>query len=115
MRDQTDVELDRPLDPLREIRVNASARALELEWSDGSSAALPFATLRDRCMCAECRTARRQGLAIAVADDIAITDAVAYGPNAVQLVFNDGHARGIFPFSYLRELGSRGAITSGQP
>ena len=33
-----------------------------------------------------------------------VSSVVPYGPNAVQLHFSDGHARGIFPFDYLREL-----------
>jgi DUF971 family protein len=55
-------------------------------------------------MCAQCRSARRKGAAIKADESVSVIDAVPYGPNAVQLVFSDGHSRGIFPFAYLREL-----------
>ena len=100
------------MDAPRELRSSA-AHALEITWADGSSDAIRFATLRSRCLCAECRSARQQGRAVADSESITLTDVVPCGPNAVQLVFSDGHARGIFPFSYLRELASRGATTAG--
>ena len=79
---------------------------LEVGWSDGSCAVLPFGLLRERCMCALCLTARQKGIASEAHAQVAITEAVPYGPNAVQLVFSYGHDRGIFPFAYLRELAS---------
>jgi DUF971 family protein len=86
------------------LRLHAAARRLEVEWEDGATAALPYAALRERCPCAECRQGRRTGgLAGAVAD-VAVLAALPCGPNAVQLQFSDGHDRGIFPFPYLREL-----------
>ena len=86
------------------LRLDGGARALEVEWTDGTSAALPFRLLRSRCRCAECSSARRQGLAVAAAETVAVTEALPCGSGAVQLVFSDGHSRGIFPFAYLREL-----------
>ena len=85
------------------LRLHARSRALEVEWPDGTCAALPFRFLRERCMCAECRSARSDGAAISALASIAVT-ALPCGAGAVQLVFSDGHSRGIFPFAYLREL-----------
>ena len=92
--------------------MNAAAHALEITWADGASDAIAFTTLRHRCLCAECRSAKQQGRAIAPSEGIELTGVVPYGPNAVQLVFSDRHARGIFPFSYLRELASRRITTT---
>ena len=86
------------------LRLDARAQALTIEWSDGTADAVSCRLLRERCMCAHCRSARQKGSSIEPADDITVTEAVPYGPNAVQLVFSDGHSRGIFPFAYLREL-----------
>jgi DUF971 family protein len=88
----------------RALRVNPSATALEITWSDGNSDAIPCRTLREQCRCAECRSTRQKQQAIDIASDVTVTDAIPYGPNAVHLVFSDGHARGIFPFAFLREL-----------
>jgi DUF971 family protein len=85
--------------------LNARTSALEIAWADGVTEAIPFRTLRSRCRCAECRNARRKNQPLQIVSDVSVVDAVPYGANAVQLVFSDGHTRGIFPFPYLRELG----------
>lgn len=64
---------------------------------------LTYRTLRAACPCARCRANRIQGLIPLVAADIEITaiNPMGYG---VQLVFSDGHDRGIFPWAFLRAL-----------
>lgn len=86
------------------LRLDHGSRSLALEWSDGSTHALSFRRLRERCRCAECRSLTQRGLDIESGGEVGVAEAVPYGPNAVQLVFSDGHSRGIFPFAYLREL-----------
>ena len=98
-------------DVLREIRVNGAAGALELEWRDNDAGAVPFKTLRARCPCAECRHSRR-ARAIAVAGEVTLVDVLPYGSNAVQLLFSDGHSRGIYPFTYLRALATGMDVTT---
>jgi DUF971 family protein len=88
---------------LTEIRCNLARSTLALAWTDAVRAELPHALLRRRCACAECRQLRRSGGTIAD-EGVTVSGVVPYGPNAVQLQFSDGHARGIFPFDYLREL-----------
>lgn len=75
-----------------------------MHWSDDTTTALTFARLRGNCRCAECSSDRRQGSAIRVQENIQITDVIPMGASAVQLCFSDGHARGIFPFAYMRSL-----------
>ena len=86
------------------LRLDESSRSLVLEWFDRPSHALSYRSLRRRCRCAECRSLARRGLDVETLDDVSVIEAVPCGPNAVQLVFSDGHNRGIFPFAYLREL-----------
>ena len=91
------------LAPVTLLRLRTGSRTLDVEWADGTSAALPYRTLREGCPCAACRQQRRA--AGATADGEAEVAAILpYGPSAVQIRFSDGHDRGIFPFSYLREL-----------
>jgi len=86
------------------LRLDSAARTLGIEWPGGLAHSLSYRLLRERCMCAQCRSARQKGAAIEADESVSVIDAVPYGPNAVQLVFSDGHSRGIFPFAYLREL-----------
>lgn len=86
------------------LRLERFSRSLAIEWSDGSAHAFSFRTLRESCRCAECRSLAQRGIGIEAKVDVGVVEAVPYGPNAVQLVFSDGHSRGIFPFAYLREL-----------
>ena len=86
------------------LRLDNGSRSLALECADGSSCALAYRTLRSRCRCAECRSLAQRGIAVETGENVSVIEAAAYGPNAVQLVFSDGHNRGIFPFAYLREL-----------
>lgn len=89
------------MNPVR-IALRPNACSLLIEWSDGASTDLPYRRLRKECRCAGCLSIRRGG-AVAAADDIELLAVIPYGPNAVQLRFSDGHARGIYPFTYLRE------------
>ena len=96
---------------LRELRLNAVAGRLELEWTAGRREAISYPRLRERCMCAQCRRLRQAGAAIA-ADSVTVSAVVPCGHNAVQLVFSDGHDRGIFPFPYLRTLAQEADATN---
>ena len=88
---------------LTEIRCNLAQGTLALAWADAVRAELPHALLRRRCGCAACTQSRRSGGSVS-GEGVTVSGVVPYGANAVQLQFSDGHARGIFPFDYLREL-----------
>ena len=91
-------------DQPRLVRLNGAAATLELEWASGCTKSVRYELLRARCMCSQCRRVRQRGQQIEVVDGIAVVEARPCGRNAVQLVFSDGHERGIFPFAYLSEL-----------
>jgi DUF971 family protein len=90
-----------------EIRIDSTARVLTLHWPDGETQRIAHAQLREACPCAGCRRARLEGgqaAVLAVSPDLTLTsvEPMGYG---VQLVFSDGHARGIYPWSLLQTLG----------
>ena len=87
------------------LRLRAASRVLDVEWADGTTTALSYELLRDSCPCALCRQRRCTGGAALSIGPVEITAIVPCGSNAIQVRFGDGHERGIFPFSYLRELG----------
>jgi DUF971 family protein len=74
-------------------------------WSDGTRQRLSNAFLRLSCQCADCKSLKlRGGDRPAIADEVRIKDIRPVGAYAVQLVFSDGHERGIYPWSYLKGL-----------
>ena len=94
------LELDVPAT----ITVDRHSRRLVLDWGDGRRVAeLPFAVLRSQCPCSSCR---RMGRSPPVPADFAMIDVVSiqsmgYG---LQLVFSDGHERGIYPWTLLARI-----------
>ncbi|PLT17405.1 MULTISPECIES: DUF971 domain-containing protein [Ralstonia] len=81
---------------------DVATHTLRVHWP-GASVALDHTALRRACRCAECQFKRHQGMPIRAPADVRITriEPVGYG---VQLVFSDGHARGVYPWAYLAEL-----------
>ena len=87
-----------------EIRVDGNARMLTLSWPDGAVQSVDHVHLREACPCAECRRMRLSGHAMCPPDGVIVTEVRSMG-YGVQIVFSDGHARGIFPWPYLSQLG----------
>ncbi|MEE1951642.1 gamma-butyrobetaine hydroxylase-like domain-containing protein [Pseudomonas alcaligenes] len=56
------------------------------------------------CPCSQCRAGRLGGRIDLVAETVRVerVEGQGYG---VQLVFSDGHERGIYPWAYLKALG----------
>ncbi|MGE8149831.1 DUF971 domain-containing protein [Pseudomonas vancouverensis] len=80
-----------------------STRQLRLSWPDGREQRLNHAELRRQCPCSQCRAFRLRGLVPLVDDRVQVIELNAQG-YGVQLVFSDGHERGIYPWAYLSQL-----------
>ena len=76
---------------------------LRLKWSDGREQLLDHAELRRQCPCSQCRAFRLQGLAVKVDGRIRVIELNQQG-YGLQLIFCDGHERGIYPWPYLSGL-----------
>ncbi|VVO66461.1 hypothetical protein PS850_01091 [Pseudomonas fluorescens] len=76
---------------------------LRLKWSDGREQLLDHAELRRQCPCSQCRAFRLQGLAVKVDGRIRVVELNSQG-YGLQLIFSDGHERGIYPWPYLSGL-----------
>ncbi|HEY8941957.1 MAG TPA: gamma-butyrobetaine hydroxylase-like domain-containing protein [Cellvibrio sp.] len=76
-----------------------------VKWSDADIKILSHQRLRGACPCAKCRAACIQGKISLVDADVELIamNRMGYG---LQMVFSDGHDRGIYPWSYLQELGT---------
>ena len=77
---------------------------LRLEWSSAGRIGLTALRLRNGCRCARCVRARTEGAFSAPSPEIAIERVELVGDYGLTLAFSDGHARGIYPWAYLREL-----------
>jgi DUF971 family protein len=76
---------------------------LRLNWPDGREQRLGHAELRRQCPCSQCRAFRLQGLTVKVDPRIRVVELNAKG-YGLQLIFSDGHQRGIYPWTYLAQL-----------
>ncbi|MDD4933094.1 MAG: DUF971 domain-containing protein [Methylacidiphilaceae bacterium] len=83
---------------------------LAIRWSDGAESFLPLEPLRRNCPCALC-----QGESTATATysprqkdyspaSFVVRSLQPVGGYALQIVWADGHATGIYPYSYLLSL-----------
>jgi DUF971 family protein len=86
------------------IENRALAGVLALSWADGSSATWSHAALRAACPCAECRARRRAGLVVEADARVRIAAIEPVGSYGLNLVFTDGHKRGIYPFGMLGDM-----------
>ena len=86
------------------LRNSRSLARLSLEWADGEQQQISYTRLRGACPCSHCKAARQRG-AIALVDEGVRLERIALQGYGVQLVFSDGHQRGIYPWEYLRALG----------
>lgn len=85
------------------LRNSAAQGTLSVDWGGGLVQVLGHGRLRAVCPCSKCRAARLAQRIDVAPDGVRITAIRAQG-YGVQLVFDDGHDRGIYPWRYLREL-----------
>ena len=100
-----DAEMNHADIPL-EIRVNRERDALAMTWADGSTDRLAARGLRAGCRCSACVAAKHRAGRLQTIAETRIVAVEAIGAYAINIRFSDGHARGIFPWAYLRELAS---------
>jgi len=86
-----------------EISNDRTGGTLTIVWQDGVRQQWPHALLRARCKCTQCESRRLLDLAPAPSTGQVLVDQLhLVGNYGVQLIFDDGHARGIYPWPYLR-------------
>ena len=86
---------------------------LAIRWATGGEAFIPLETLRRRCPCAGCRgetdilgNLYKGPEAPLTPEAFRLVRLMPVGGYAVQPVWGDGHASGIFSYEYLRKLAS---------
>jgi prepilin-type processing-associated H-X9-DG protein len=84
---------------------------LVVDWADGTCSVLPHGWLRLHCRCAACVRAARDGAP--EPEPAALAAIRPVSGQGLNLVFADGHDRGIYPWAYLRALGEACGHTGG--
>lgn len=87
----------------QEVVFHAASGVLQLRWPDGLQGRLDGPRLRSACKCAECEQQRRQGRPPDGGTAL-LHELQPVGEHGLALAFSDGHARGIYPWAYLRQL-----------
>ena len=86
------------------VVLKADRLRLGLAWHSGETSEIQAGHLRAKCRCAWCTRARIDGSFAASFDDVAIERVAPVGDYAINITFSDGHARGIYPWTYLRTI-----------
>jgi DUF971 family protein len=101
---------------MRALDIQPIGRELAIKWEDGTESFILFETLRRACPCAGCNGEPDVMGHLHKGPEIPLTAAsfqlrslVPIGTYAVQPVWADGHASGIYSFDYLSALGAAGA------
>lgn len=89
------------------LAIDLAPERLQLTWPDGA-AELSAGTLRAACRCGTCRGRAVRGEPL-TPELVTLTGASPIGQYAVQLIFSDGHDRGIYPWALLHELSTESA------
>lgn len=91
-----------------DITVPADRSSLEITWSDGMRQSLSAPALRQMSRSARSENARLKGWDVPAEEGLTITSVEAVGVYAINIVFSDGYAKGIYPWEMLR--GAIGAL-----
>ncbi len=87
------------------IRSPRGARTTEIDWADGHKGVYPHEVLRGYCPCAGCQGHSGEIHFLESRDEQRqIDDFETVGGYALAIKWFDGHASGIYSFSYLRRL-----------
>jgi len=96
---------------MRPLDVQRIGEELAIKWEDGSESYIPLATLRRACPCAGCKGEADIMGNLYKGPEQALTPPAfqlrglaLVGTYAVQPIWADGHATGIYSFDYLLKV-----------
>jgi DUF971 family protein len=93
-----------------DIRLYQKSRVLEIAFEDGARFTLPCEYLRVYSPSADVQGhSSGQQVLQRGKEEVAITNIEPVGNYAIRLVFDDGHATGLYTWTYLYELGAKQA------
>lgn len=90
--------------PPTRVHLHRKQNRVDITWPDGLETGLSGLMLRKSCACSTCTNNRQRGVIRLIDADIGIDNLEIHGVSALQFHFSDGHNRGLYPWSYLRQL-----------
>jgi len=87
-----------------DIEIRENSTVLALTWPDCGTRLLHAETLRRASRAASEIRRQIEGVELAIPPGLSVSAVEPIGNYALRLSFSDGHDRGIYPWSYLREL-----------
>ena len=88
-----------------ELRLKRAERVLEIRFADGAHFRLPAELLRVESPSAEVQGHGSGKTIVAGKSEVGILNLEPIGNYAVRIIFDDGHATGLYTWNYLRGLG----------
>lgn len=92
-----------------EIRLKKITSSLDITWSDGEMSHISGGSLRRHCACSGCRSRQVIGTEL-ITDSAKVTKINLMGSTGLQIIFADGHDRGVFPWAYLHAIANGCAL-----
>lgn len=89
------------------VQMQVAGKGLDLALADGGTLSLSAETLWRECPSAQGKMRRMNGAADLTPPSLRIVALNEVGRYALNIVFSDGHDRGIYPWSYLLSLSRR--------
>lgn len=93
----------------KKINHKKQSNQLELSWANGQLSFLSGDKLRQFCACSSCRARDVVGQQL-LNESGKIVALKLMGSTGIQIVFEDGHDRGIFPWGYLKAIAEDDAL-----
>jgi DUF971 family protein len=85
------------------LTLKKQSRQLQVCWDDGSTDLISGQNLRRHCACSSCRSKRQTGVDL-ITDNSSVSEIVLMGTTGIQIIFADGHDRGVYPWAYLHAI-----------
>lgn len=95
--------MERTLFPPTKLHLNKSSASVAITWRNGETSEIAGHVLRQHCACSGCRSRKVVGMQL-IGDSGEVSKLALMGSTGVQVVFADGHDRGIFPWAYLQAI-----------
>lgn len=92
------------------VNIVGDGRSLDIEWQLGEHDFLDAHQLWRDCPSAHARRRRMDHPHLEPDHDLRIMSVSPIGLYAINIAFSDGHARGIYPWSLLRQFAARPTI-----
>ena len=94
----------------RSVNIVGDGRSLDIEWQSGEHDFLDARQLWRDCPSAHARRRRMDHPHLEPNPNLQIVSLTPIGLYAINIAFSDGHARGIYPWSLLRQFAARPTI-----